>query len=152
MSLSDPVDLGDIHSELSCILFAVRTEFRDVGGMLDFKICYTEATLLQVVCSYWGSSIQKKRITDILKLRFARGIVHTDYDYRFDGVSYSTHFSDYVEPHVLTANVRLYDRHRNGNHRKRRSTTGLERPQNAPRPPYEWPVPPPYQPPARKPI
>lgn len=107
MSLSTPVKLMDVHSELSSILFAVRKEFEGVGGMLDFELRYREGIYLQLQSSYWGTAEQKKKITEILTLRLQQGILWGEYDYRFEGISYSTHFTDHVEPHYLTATVDL---------------------------------------------
>lgn len=108
MTLSKPVGLGEVHSELSCILHAAKEEFRDVGGMLDFQLVYRNSTYLSLEASFWGWAEQKKRIVEILKLRLTRGIIWGEYDYRFKGVSYSTHFTDANEPHYLSASVNLF--------------------------------------------
>lgn len=108
MSLSCPVRLGEVHSELSCILYAAQQEFKDVGGMLDFRLTYSQFMYLQLEASFWGTAEQKQRIVEILTLRLQRGIIHGAYDFRFNTISYSTHFTEHIEPHYLTASVDLF--------------------------------------------
>jgi hypothetical protein len=148
--MDEPVSLGEVHTELSHLLFAARSEFRgQLEGMpmLTIKILYQEGTNLSLEFGFYGTAVQKRRNADIIRMRLQRGIIHSDYDYRFDGIQVPSQFTDHGEAFISAA-VRLYDRHRNGGHRKARGTP-FDRPQNAPKPPYEWPVPPPYQPTAR---
>jgi hypothetical protein len=107
MSLMEPVPLGDVHSELSCILYAARQELRDVGGMLGFDLRYSESTYLSLVIEFWGSASEKKRICEILVLRLQRGLIFGEHDYRFRGISHSTNFTDHIEPHYLSASLDL---------------------------------------------
>ena len=46
MSLYRPVPLGDVHSELSCILFATQTALNDLG--VTVEIDYNQYTYLGV--------------------------------------------------------------------------------------------------------
>lgn len=128
MSLSHPVRLGDVHSELSCILYAARQEFSDVGGMLGFRLSYDESTYLDLTIEFWGTAAEKKRIAEILVLRLQRGIMVGGYDYRFRSVSHNSWFTDEIEPHYVVANVDLC-------HWPHRRTSGFDGYKDA----LEWP-------------
>lgn len=88
MTLYCPVPLGEVHSELSCILFAVQTGLQDLG--VTVEVNYNQFTYLGVTVDIWPHpdvKEVKRKITAVVA-RLQRGIIHDEYDYRFRSVAY----------------------------------------------------------------
>lgn len=87
MSLQHPVPLSDVHSELSCLLFATQEGLKDLG--VSVKIEYNQYTYLDVLVEVWGTRDMVKRVQAVVD-RLNHGILWDGYDYRFRGVSHLT--------------------------------------------------------------
>jgi hypothetical protein len=86
VTLRNPVSLGDVHSELSCLLHAVQTGLKDLG--VTVEINYNQNTYLDVVVDIWNVADPKKNRLKIeaVVARLQHGILHDEYDYRFRGI------------------------------------------------------------------
>lgn len=76
MSLSQPVSLGDVHSELSCLLHAATEEFKDLGGFCE--ITYNDNTYLNLEVEVWNDKAAQAVVA-----RLNHGILWGGNDYRF---------------------------------------------------------------------
>lgn len=141
MSLQEPVPLSDVRSELSCLLFAAKEAFDDFNWSIDFQITYNSYTYLQLEARVYGTVEEKKKRVRLVVDRLAQGILWGEYDYRFMGSSYSTHYTDDYQPHIVSATV-------NTGHWPHRRPHGWEPPVSPserssssaevrPRPPYQ---------------
>lgn len=84
MSLSNPVDLLDVHSELSCILHAATEELKDLNCTCN--VSYNPHTYLNLEVECWGDD--PKRMQAVID-RLHHGILWGGYDYRFRGISHT---------------------------------------------------------------
>jgi hypothetical protein len=88
MSLQNPIKLSEVHSELSCILFAVQEGLKDLD--VTVEIDYNQHTYLGVKVDLWphpsAREMRKKIIAVVARLQ--HGILWGEYDYRFTGVSH----------------------------------------------------------------
>jgi hypothetical protein len=75
--------------------------------MPDIEISYHDQIGIQLKIGVWGTAEQKKRLTELVVLRLQRGIIWGEYDYRFRGVSYGTHYDESYKPHWILATLDL---------------------------------------------
>jgi hypothetical protein len=105
MTLRNPVLLGDVHSELSCIYHAASKAFE--GMEATYPVEWNPYTYLVLVVKVWGVSKKKtaQRVLDILR----HGLLHGEYDYRFLGISHDIDFERGLgEPVLIEAHVDTY--------------------------------------------
>jgi hypothetical protein len=131
MSLQHPIHLSEVHSELSCILYAVQTGLKDLG--VTVHIDYNQYTYLGVRIELWPRSSAeetRKQITAIVA-RLQHGILHDEYDYRFNAVAYPPLDSDLRgwDHYEISATLDMQ-------HWPHRRTNGWDMQQK----PLEWPI------------
>lgn len=90
MSLYFPIPLGDVHSELSSLLYAVQEGLKDFGVTVEIR--YNQYTYLDVMIDIWATSDNERMRVKIegIVARLQHGILWGEYDYRFQGVAHPT--------------------------------------------------------------